>query len=208
MNSLPPEQMPLFTEDEADSVLKPYYDAIRGFFFGAWQDWEKLPDEMRAALSTRARANFIYDFILFRAKTFFSRNKEVTLIEKRGLFLFGLRGKVLFRFKKLKKDKRHCNIQTQQQIELSLQRELPGMPPKAASLIIGYQLNIPETDIEAILVTYPTGRQLSWSYPITDTGETNVVAIPQAGNQQPPTKPVVKARNITTNKKGTNTQKR
>jgi hypothetical protein len=91
---------------------------------------------------------------------------------------------------------------------LTLQKELPGMPPAAARLIIGYQLNLTQTDIEAILVTYPNGSQLSWSYPITDFGETNVIPISPAGNQPPQSKPIVRAKKGTANKKNTNKQKR
>ena len=141
MKNLPPVQLSLFSQDDADSILNPHYTAFEEFMFGAWKDWESVPVAQRTQLSPRARAACVYDFIVNRAKTYFSKVKGADLVVRRGLILFGLDGKVLLRFKKLNKNKKASNILTNQQIEFSLQRTLPGIPPQAARLIVGYQLN-------------------------------------------------------------------
>jgi hypothetical protein len=184
----------LFSENNADLVLNPYYEAIIGFFFGAWSDWQRLPIKIRAQLSPRARANLMYDFVLFRAKAHFNKiPNEVDFIEKRQLFMFGVKGQVLFRFKKLDRSGKYSNIQTRQQIQLSLQRDLPGLPGKAALVVIGYQLNPLQTEIQAILVTYQNGVQDMWTYPLDDNkSDTNVVPMPTRA----PRKPIVRPRRI------------
>lgn len=193
MKRIRTEQLRLFSEGNADLVLNPYYQAIINFFFGAWSDWERLPEKTRAQLSPRARANLMYDFVLFRAKAHFNKTREVDFIEKRGLFMFGIKGQVLFRFKKLDRSGKYSNIPTQQQIQLSLQRDLPGLPGKAALVVIGYQLNRLQTEIQAILVTYQNGVQDKWVYPLdNDQSQTNVVPIPTKA----PRKPIVRPRRI------------
>jgi hypothetical protein len=198
MKRIPNQQLRLFSEGDADLVLSPYYNAIIGFFFGAWTDWNKLPLKVRAQLTPRARANVIYDFILNRAKVYFNRRGDgnVELIEKNRLFMFGVRGQVLFRFKKLDRSGRAKNIQTDQQVRLSLQQDLPGVPGKCALVVIGYQLNKLETEIKAILVTYSNGVQTAWDYPLStddrDEQDTNVVPLPTVG----PRKPIVRAKKI------------
>ncbi len=189
------QQLRLFSEDKADLVLSPYYKAIIGFFFGAWSDWNRLPIKTRSQLTPRARANLIYDFVLFRAKAYFNRlpDEEVAFIDKNGLFMFGVKGQVLFRFKKLDRSGKFKNIRTRQQIQLSLQRDLPGVPGRAALVVIGYQLNNLQTEIQAILVTYQNGVQDTWYYPLRgDNEDTNVVPIPRSG----PRKPIVRAKRI------------
>jgi hypothetical protein len=206
MKDLSPVQMTLFSEDDADAVLKPYYPGLRNALLGAWRDWENLDPAMRVRLSPRARANLIYDFVLFRAREYFASSREVEILERRGLFLFGVAGKVLLRFKKLDKRLRHSNIPTRQQIELSLQRELPGMPPRAVSLIVGYQLDLTQTSIAAMFITYPNGRRIAWAYELPETVSSNIAMLPSAasggssGGQRNQQRPKVKARNITKKK--------
>lgn len=110
--------------------------------------------------------------------------------------MFGVRGQVLFRFKKLDRSGRYKNIPTDQQINLSLQQDLPGVPGKCALVVIGYQLNKLETEIKAILVTYSNGTQVTWDYRLnTDDRadqDTNVVPLPKVG----PRKPIVRAKRI------------
>jgi hypothetical protein len=180
------QQLRLFAEGDADLVLSPYYNAIIGFFFGAWADWNKLPLKVRTQLTPRARANLIYDFILHRARAHFNKlgDDNVRLIEKNRLFMFGVRGQVLFRFKKLDRSGKYKNIPTKQQISLSLQQDLPGVPGKCALVVIGYQLNKLETEIQTILVTYSNGVQETWDYQLdTDHGDQdqNVIPIPRVG---------------------------
>jgi len=197
MKRIRSQQLRLFSEDNADLVLSPYYKSIIGFFFGAWSDWNRLSLKMRAQLSARARANLIYDLVLSRAKTYFNKlgDDSVTFIEKNGLFLFGVRGQVLFRFKKLDRCGRYKNIPTRQQVELSLQRDLPGVPGKCALVVIGYQLNKLETEIRSILVTYQNGTQDTWEYSLRTDDEAqdaNVIPLPKVG----PRKPIVRAKKI------------
>lgn len=198
------QQLSLFAEGDADLVLSPYYKAIIGFFFGAWADWNKLPLRVRAQLTPRARANVIYDLILQRAKAYFNKlgdDSPVKLIEKNHLFMFGIRGQVLFRFKKLDRAGRYKNIPTKQQVNLSLQQDLPGVPGKCALVVIGYQLNTLETEIRSILVTYSNGTQVAWDYQLRmdnrddqddQDNRDNVVPMPKVG----PRKPIVRAKKI------------
>jgi hypothetical protein len=117
---------------------------------------------------------------LQRVRAYFGKIDGITFIENRGWTLVGVDGRVLLRFKKLGKDKRSSNYPTAQQQKFAFQFELPGFPPEAARLTVGYQLNNLQTEIERILVTYPNGKQLHWDFEVLpQTSERTVIKLPQ-----------------------------
>jgi hypothetical protein len=129
-------------------------------------------------MSTTARANNLYSFMIHHARTYFTDDPNVKIFDKR-LFLVGIKGLALLRFKKLKSkdDRRSSNYPTLFQRDYSTQRLLPGMPVEAARLTVGYVLDVTQTFIESVFVTYPCGNILHWDFAVEKAAK-KVVAMP------------------------------
>src|ERR1700749_1862407 len=101
MNDLQELPKPLISKEEAQSLLQPYMAAFWKIMLAVWKAWEGIPEEQRMMMTATARANCLYSFTIHHARTHFSNDPNVKIIEKR-LFLVGIKGLVLLRFKKLK----------------------------------------------------------------------------------------------------------
>ena len=89
-------------------------------------------------------------------------------LDIRGLSVLNIRDELVIRVKKVDQNGRHRNYQTQQQIDFDAQQELPGLPPAATRIIIGYQPDIAFSEVERVIVRRPKGR---WVSQIIDSGE-------------------------------------
>jgi hypothetical protein len=87
----------------------------------------------------------------------------------RGLHLLNVHDKVLIRAKKVDENGRHRNSDTAQQRAFDAQEDLPGLPPAAARLVIGYQPDPAFSEVERVIVRRPLGR---WVSQILETDET------------------------------------
>jgi hypothetical protein len=81
------------SKEEAESLLKPYMPTFWKIMLAVWQAWEEIPEKQRMMMTPTARANNLYSFIIFYARTFFADVPGVTIIQKR-LFLVGIQGAV------------------------------------------------------------------------------------------------------------------
>lgn len=199
MNDLQELPEPLISKEEAQTLLQPYMGAFWKIMLTVWKAWEGIPEEQRMMLTPTARANCLHSFILHHARSHFHGKPDVQIIEKR-LFLVGIKGVVLLRFKKLKSidDKRSSNYPTLFQLGYSAQQVLPGMPPEAARLTVGYVLDVTATSIQGIFVTYPCGKMLHWDFEV-ERHATKVVQLPTP--QQGERKRKVRAKNVEPKKK-------
>jgi hypothetical protein len=191
MNKLQAHQPMYISQSEAESVLNPYKPKLQRVIYDAWAEWERIPDEHRSKLNARARANCLYAFMVHYARVYFADEPEVTLLERRGLFLIGIANRITIRFKKLRHGKKTSNIMTHQQINFNLQLDLPGIP-KAVRLTVGYILDVTQTRIKDVVVTLFQGRQLEWDFSINPQVAT-VVQMP-INATQPPRKARVRAK--------------
>jgi hypothetical protein len=107
---------------------------------------------------------------------------------------------VLLRFKKLKgiDDKRSSNYPTLFQMNYSSQQMLPGMPPEAARLTVGYVLDVTSTAVQGLFVTYPCGKMLHWDFEV-ERQAAKVVHLPTT--QQRERKRKASAKNVEPRKK-------
>lgn len=162
-----------------------------------WQAWEELPEKQRMMMTPTARANNLYSFFMFYARTYFADVHGVNILHKR-LFLIGVHGVLLLRFKKLKslEDKRSRNYPTLYQVEYSKQQPLPDMPPEAVRLTIGYVLNITSTGVHGLYATYPFGSMLYWDFEFERPAE-KVIQMPAKQER----KRKVRAKNVVPKKR-------
>lgn len=197
MSDLQESPNPQISKEEAESLLKPYMATFWKIMLAVWKDWEDIPEKQRMMMTPTARANNLYSFMIFYARTFFADVPDVTIIQKR-LFLVGINGLVLLRFKKLKsiEDKRSSNYPTLFQMNYSSQRVLPGMPPEAARLTVGYVLDVSQSAIQGLFITHPFGRTLLWDFEV-ERHVAKVVAMPVQERR----KRQVRAKNVAAKKK-------
>jgi hypothetical protein len=197
MNDLQDLPNPLISEEEAKTLLQPYMAIFWKIMLDVWNAWEEIPEKQRMMMSTTARANNLYSFIVHHARSYFTDDPDIKIFDKR-LFLVGIKGLVLLRFKKLKSkdDRRSSNYPTLFQRDYSTQKVLPGMPPQAARLTVGYVLDVTQTFIEAVFVTYPCGAILHWYFEV-ERRAAKVVAMPIAQKRERK----VRAKNVASKKK-------
>jgi hypothetical protein len=199
MNDLQELPQPLLSKEEAQKLLQPYMATFWNIMLAVWKAWEDIPADKRMMMTPTARANCLYSFTIHHARSHFSNDPNVKIIEKR-LFLVGVKGLVLLRFKKLKgiDDKRSSNYPTLFQMHYSAQQVLPDMPPEAARLTVGYVLDVTATAIQGLFVTYPCGKMLHWDFEV-ERSASKVVPLPTT--QQGERKRRVRAKNVEAQKK-------
>ncbi|MGA2771856.1 MAG: hypothetical protein ABSG26_13675 [Bryobacteraceae bacterium] len=184
MSILQEDQVPILSAEAAKLLLDPYLDSVRVCIDNGWEAWRKFGDaapDLRAPLSKRSRASFVYDHIAFAVQSKFEGVDAVSIREKGGFLTLEIENhhtRAVLRFKKLDKRMRGRNYQTNQQVLFSLQLQLPGWPADATRLVAGYQLDTPEVDVDQYLITCPVGRNVEWFFTIDEAGGGRVVQIP------------------------------
>ena len=161
--------VPAISPAEASARLDPHIDALVECVSGGWQTWEELamvrPDLTKES-SSRTRASWVNDQIWARARRKFAATPGARIIEQRGCLVLILDEETVLRFKKLNRRRLASNIATTQQVAYYRQEVLPGFPAEAARLCVGYQLDLTQTKIAAIFVTYQKDGMILWSFPI------------------------------------------
>lgn len=164
----------IISETEAVELLTPHFDRLFLCAKEAWDSWEqlgKVAPELRKAMDTTARANFVSSHFRENVRKRFKGIAGVSICEKERLFALDIEGLVLLRFKKLDRAFRSRNIPTHQQMELQMQLQatqvqLPNFPDEATWLTCGYVLNFHQTGIEKYVVTCSLGRQVKYIIPL------------------------------------------
>lgn len=164
-------------KEEILSIIAPYLEKIHECIVLAWKDYNKECESIRHKISPRTRAGIVHDNMKYHAKRIFDGVRNVSYIERRGLFLLIFHSRVCIRFKKLDGRMMSSSIPTQQTLFYLNQLEIPEIPEIEEKMIAGYKLDRLQSDIEGIHVTYPRGtRNIPWHL---ELGVDNVEAMPQ-----------------------------
>lgn len=164
----------IISEERASELLAPHFDRLFLCAKDAWRAWEQLglvAPELRKAMDTTARANFVSSHFRESVRKRFKDVHGTSICEKGRLFALDIKGLALLRFKKLDRSFRSRNVPTHQQMELQMQLQttevqLPNFPDEATWLTCGYVLNLHQTDIEKYVVTCSLGRQVKYIIPL------------------------------------------
>lgn len=145
----------------------------------------------------RGRASScVNSFIVHTARAVFDESNDVKVTDKRGLFLLDFQDELNLRFKKLTKSKKPSNARTAQQVDFTMQLELPGMP-QVVRLTLGYILDPSQTKITDILVVHHLGKKLAWEISIFNSQSSVVqIPLPNIATQQRSVKVSAKANNL------------
>jgi len=190
----------LIRVDEAKKIITPEIAARLAYCCAsAFRDWfEEVSDKGRAVSSSRTKASFINDHMVHYAKTAFTNLTEAKLIPKYGRYQLLLKGRLLFKMKKLNHNLRPSNIPTKTVINFNAQLMPPkydtqlrfsNMPDDITHLIAGYKEDSLKTGMSAFIIC-PDGKRNHWILPLDFTPLPSEVKSTTLTDSEPPSKPI------------------
>src|SRR6266545_1813142 len=169
--------MSLIRQSLAQAKLAPYIDVLRACVEAAWAHWMHVLPHFPVCPS-RTRRAVMHAFILQEVQARFGDMPGVKMTETRqGRFLVLVEGIVLL-FKHVDGRLIPANYRTPGAIAFNQQLPLTGIP-KGPRLVIGYRLNLLETELAAVHVIYLVGDEVMWDYEIGKDGGTVVELFPE-----------------------------
>jgi hypothetical protein len=100
--------------------------------------------------------------------------------ENVNLTLLEIEECILLRFKKLTADKLTRNYPTRHACDYDRGRDLPGIPPAAQRMTLGYRVNRLHTNVRDVLVTYAIGKDVIYAISL-DAPDPGVIVMPSGG---------------------------
>ena len=148
------------TADEVQTrvmaALEPHFPRIYPIFTNALTVYrDEYPSGVRVEHSDRTAANVIYDHVLAGFQREFMGEAGFTFLGLRGLMVLNIRDVIVARFKKVNEDGIHRNLQTKQQKDFDRQADIPGLPPAATRIVLGYQPDAAMSLVERVTVRDP-----------------------------------------------------
>lgn len=158
---MPPQRL---RQQEVVDILQPHYDRLWRIAAGPFYEYqEKYPNTSIHTL--RTRANIIHDLMVHRARLEFDKVNATRILDLKhpiSRTLLEIDQRILLRFKKLDESKQSRNYPTRFVRDYELDRDLPGIPPKAHRMTLGYILNLYHTQVQYVLVTSAVGKRIEY----------------------------------------------
>lgn len=167
MEAKMPERSMTETMKAVDGLLDDF-DAICRSSFGKYRGY---PPEILIEHDARAAANCVYAHMLADAERRLSVRTGVVFKDVRGLKLWLVDDAAVVRFKKMDEDGRSRNYPTKQAKDYDRGTTLPGLPPPAVRLSVGYLADPTATEVLRVQVARPQGRSIDWCAAIVPVGE-------------------------------------
>lgn len=146
--------------------MPEFVDSVRT----AWGRYLKDHAEFRHAYEKRTQANIVHDYITTELSARFADHPSwyPRRIRRHRLFLLDFADLYSMKVKKLDGRLTSRNVVTQLVLNFmhQAQAHLPGMDGPT-SLLLGYQLNAAETEIDAVWITCPDGSRRHWEWELT-----------------------------------------
>jgi hypothetical protein len=155
MDDIDPDQAAIMT------MLEPYLARMYPCFPAALALYNETAAHIRAEHDDRAAASSVYCHVWSGLQRELSEEAGFHFLTHNGLNLLNIRDQVLIRAKKVDANGRHRNADTTQQRAFDAQEELPGLPPAAVRLVMGYQPDVAFSEVERVTVRRPLGRWVS-----------------------------------------------
>jgi hypothetical protein len=183
----------MHAKEAAETILSPYMSLLAEPFLAAWDSWKTFGEEQpekRRHLGKTSRACMVHDWATARARTIFAdMGPEVVIYESPespGFLLIGFDSALMMRLKKYRDGTfATSGIPTGQQQSFANQEPLVGFP-KATNVVLGYRLDVLQTEIASIAITCSTGGRLHWSLDVPIENEAVVVEAPPSPQAPPP----------------------
>lgn len=182
--------------EEARTLLEPHYPAISECIAAGWDAWQSVRQAAPNAclpLETRTWAGLVHDNIVAHAQRRFSgMGPGVVVSSACGFLTIDFHGKIILRFKKLRKNLRPSNVATGQQDDFRQQQLFSSVATKVTA---GYRVDALGTIIRDIQIVCWLDSHLNWSLRMPDLcGDTGVA---QPMSPDAPRKPLVVAKKST-----------
>ncbi|WP_058188294.1 hypothetical protein [Terracidiphilus gabretensis] len=186
----------LITEEQAESVLQPYFDTLNRCIDDGWEAWKKDYAPMHHKLDARARAAIVFCEIAHRAENAFFELANVKVLRRTGTITIFIGEQITLRFKKMGKKGRCSNIITKTQALFLAQLQLPGMLD-GTLVHAGYELDALQQEIVRKAVVCQLDNQVLWQIQIAGPAAMLIVMPPQSTPPIPSSEPrfVAKAQN-------------
>lgn len=151
--------------------LDPYLGRMYPIFGNALEFYNTdVSAKARAEHDDRAAAMAVYCHTWNGFQREFADESGFHFMEVRGLLVLNVRDQIVLRVKKVDENGRHRNHDTAQQRAFDSQLALPGLPPEAARIVMGYQPDAAFSQVERVTVRRPLGRWVSQVIPTSEAG--------------------------------------
>ncbi|HTQ14667.1 MAG TPA: hypothetical protein VMH86_12410 [Rhizomicrobium sp.] len=157
MEEIDPEQAKVM------DTLAPFLKRLYVLFDGAIDLYtEKYPADVRAQHTDRAAANNVYCHAWHALELEFSEEPDFRFRELKGRLNVLLIGDaIVLRLKKVDANGRWRNHKSKQQAKFDGQLPLPGLPPEATRVVLGYQPDAAFSCVERVILRPARGTWVS-----------------------------------------------
>lgn len=139
------------------SLLEPYFERVTRVYEAAVALYNSdVTPRARADHDNRAALGAIYRHAWKGLEREFIDEPGFHFFDLRGLLLLNIRDQIVGRTKRVNGNGRHVNADTRQQKDFDRQLPLPGIPPAAVRVVIGYELDIAMSKVERVIVRRPS----------------------------------------------------
>lgn len=179
--------MPFLNREQADVLLRPFYDDFEQIVRSAWQDWRSstVAPQMQ---HKRVRANYVWNQLIAHAKRQFNGRHEVRVDTIKNWDGVLVADSAFIRVKKGTNNLLSRNYPTQ--AALAFHDQIQDLFGGIVRLEMLYILNLAETDIERIVLIQRHKKHVTWVIDLLEsaTDMDNVLPLiplesaPQAGS--------------------------
>jgi hypothetical protein len=153
-------------------ALEPYFERLTGICESAVDLYNsETTPKARAEHDTRAALSAIYSHAWTGYLREFDEEPGFHFMNIKGLNVLNIRDVVVARAKRVDSDGRHANHDSKQQRDFDRQLAIPGLPPAAVRVVIGYELDPAFSKVERVIVRRPMGKSTVWSAQIVSLGD-------------------------------------
>ena len=133
--------------------------------------YRRYPAEFLIEHDQRAAATNTYCHMLAEGERRLLGGDGITPADIKGLKVFIVGEVAVIRFKRMDEDGRSRNYPTKQAKDFDKGMSLPGLPPPATRLTVGYLADPTGTVVRRVQVAKPHGREIDWCAAIVPASE-------------------------------------
>jgi len=156
-------------------ALEPHFGRLNGICEAAVDLYnDGTTAQARAEHDNRAALCAIYSHTWHGYQREFADEPGCHFMTVRGLNVLNIRDILVARAKRVDANGRHANHDSKQQRDFDRQKDIPGLPPAAVRVVIGYELDPALSKVERVIVRRPMGKSTAWTAQIVSIDDAMV----------------------------------